>query len=636
MWLMPACIGSAVVLGQTAAHAQSSSGRKAAKPPLTRKSTDAPIRPEGKLGQDLFIAVGRGDLPGVRSLLKRGADPNARNGLLFVPLDLAAATGQVDVMKALIESGAKVEAESPYGTPLTFATVTGVPPAYFLLVSRGARINPVRTDGATPLMYASRSGAVPVVDDLLHRGAPISVRDNSGATALIWAAREGQIESGRRLLDAGASADSADSIGWTPLMHAAVNGHAEFVQMLLDKGAKPNARDKKSRTALLLSAMYGDHPDVIRALLKGGANEDAAEAGQSSAYAVALDRGHTACAGALTKRAPGAMDRRRTPEEAVQASLKLVQHSIGQFNKRTGCISCHHEGLGRMATGTALDHGFALDPEVNRPQMARLTGAVDSLGPLHARALNDPEVMKTVPLIEIDEVSTTDTWLLGGLAAHKQPPTEAAGAMAMVLARQQSPDGNWHFALPRVPMQSSFFTFTALSIKNMRDYAPQSFSAEVTDRIARAKAWLLKSPTMNSEDRTFRLLGLKWAGATEQETMKAAEELKADQRPDGGWSQVPALQSDAYATGEALYALHAAAAMPVADPIYARGVQFLLRTQDEDGSWFVNKRALPLNNYFDGGFPHGVSQYSSFNGTCWAMIALLQTIDRPRGQARGQ
>src|ERR671925_1136895 len=91
-----------------------------------------------------------------------------------------------------------------------------------------------------------------------------------------------------------------------------------------------------------------------------------------------------------------------------------------------------------------------------------------------------------------------------------------------------------------------------------------------------------------------------------------------------------ALQSDAYATGQALYALHIAGGLPVTDPAYQAGVQFLLRNQEEDGSWFVSKRAMPANNYFDAGFPHGQSQYASFNATCWATMALLATAEPPR------
>ena len=99
--------------------------------------------------------------------------------------------------------------------------------------------------------------------------------------------------------------------------------------------------------------------------------------------------------------------------------------------------------------------------------------------------------------------------------------------------------------------------------------------------------------------------------------------LRASQRPDGGWAPSASLPSDAYATGQALYALNQAGEIPVTDLVYRRGTAFLLRTQDDDGSWFVSKRAMPLNNYFDTGFPHGQSQFSSFNGTCWATMALL-------------
>jgi hypothetical protein len=104
----------------------------------------------------------------------------------------------------------------------------------------------------------------------------------------------------------------------------------------------------------------------------------------------------------------------------------------------------------------------------------------------------------------------------------------------------------------------------------------------------------------------------------------AAAEILADQRPDGGWAQAPGSQSDAYATGQALYALRVGGGVKASNPAWRRGMRFLLRTQDADGSWFVNKRAVPANNYFSTGFPHGESQYASFNGTCWALLALLK------------
>jgi hypothetical protein len=52
-------------------------------------------------------------------------------------------------------------------------------------------------------------------------------------------------------------------------------------------------------------------------------------------------------------------------------------------------------------------------------------------------------------------------------------------------------------------------------------------------------------------------------------------------------------------------------------------VAFLLRTQLEDGSWFVRSRAIPVQPYFDSGFPHGRDQFISAAATNWATMALM-------------
>jgi hypothetical protein len=80
------------------------------------------------------------------------------------------------------------------------------------------------------------------------------------------------------------------------------------------------------------------------------------------------------------------------------------------------------------------------------------------------------------------------------------------------------------------------------------------------------------------------------------------------QRADGGWSDLPSMDSNAYATGRTLVALQAAG-LPVSDASYRRGVQFLLDTQLEDGSWYVKTRALGFQPYFDNGFPNGIDQW---------------------------
>jgi len=579
-----------------------------------RRSNEPPVPAQGKLGQDLFIAIDHRDVSAVRELLKQGANPNSMNGLEFRPLYIAAASYQMDVMAELLNAGANPDAKSTYGTPLTFAAITGNIAGAKMLLDRGANVNTIRSDGISVLMQASKAGNPALVEELLKRKADVNVKDDGGETALSFAAGPGNTEVGRRLIAAGAKVDTSDAEGLTPLMIASMNGHADFVKMLLEKGAKPNAKDSAGRTALVLAARYGDYPDVVKALINGGANAKAKDVNGSTPGTIAARRGYSGCAMALGNPTTDVVH--RTSREAVKMSLQRLQASMLTFTQSATCVSCHHEGLGRMTTAEARIRGFAIDPEVQKVQMERLRGLLAMAKPLHQGALANPEVMKQVPLIEMNEVNTTYTWLLAGLAAHKEPATDATAAMTMVLARQQSPAGCWTFSLPRIPMQSSVFTFTALAVKNLQDYGPKDQASEVNERIARAKSWLLQTDAKSGEDRAWRLIGLKWCGASEDDIAKAAGAIIADQHNDGGWSQTPDLNSDSYATGEALYALHFGGGMPSTDKVYKRGVGFLLRTQDEDGTWYVSKLAISANNYFDAGFPHGESQFASFNGTC--------------------
>ena len=77
------------------------------------------------------------------------------------------------------------------------------------------------------------------------------------------------------------------------------------------------------------------------------------------------------------------------------------------------------------------------------------------------------------------------------------------------------------------------------------------------------------------------------------------------------------------------------------DRAYRKGLEFLLRTQIDDGSWIVETRAVPIQAYFESGFPYGVNQWISAAATGWATTALAlatetpQTIPRPPAQAPG-
>jgi squalene cyclase len=140
--------------------------------------------------------------------------------------------------------------------------------------------------------------------------------------------------------------------------------------------------------------------------------------------------------------------------------------------------------------------------------------------------------------------------------------------------------------------------------------------------LARGLAWLETAKAKSTEDHAFLLLGLHWAGGRTPAIRAAAGALAALQRADGGWGQIPTSPSDAYATGQALTALAESGALKPSDPAYERGLRFLLGTQLVDGSWYVRSRAVPVQPYFDGTFPHGADQFISAAASNWATMAL--------------
>jgi len=105
--------------------------------------------------------------------------------------------------------------------------------------------------------------------------------------------------------------------------------------------------------------------------------------------------------------------------------------------------------------------------------------------------------------------------------------------------------------------------------------------------------------------------------------------LAALEQPDGGWAQTPYLKPDAYATATALYALKESRAAGV-DKAYKKGVEYLLSTQAEDGSWYVASRAPKFQPYFEGGFPYHHDSWISMWATGYAVAALSHALPEVR------
>ena len=63
------------------------------------------------------------------------------------------------------------------------------------------------------------------------------------------------------------------------------------------------------------------------------------------------------------------------------------------------------------------------------------------------------------------------------------------------------------------------------------------------------------------------------------------------------------------------------------DAAYQKGLNYLLKTQDESGAWIVATRSYPIQPFFNSDFPpYDENQFISAAGTNWAVIALMNAL----------
>jgi len=177
-------------------------------------------------------------------LLKAGANPNAVDQGVSLPLTEAARNGQFEICQRFIEAGATFDTWPP-GCDPPLAGAAHVPPhgveegrkqeriAKFLL-DLGAPVDGETSGGVTSLMIAASCGSERLIHLFLGHGADVNHRSKDGRTPLICAALYAQ--------DTFAQDEHELAL--------------RIVKRLLDAGAAPSARNNKGESAYVLRLFF--------------------------------------------------------------------------------------------------------------------------------------------------------------------------------------------------------------------------------------------------------------------------------------------------------------------------------------------------------------------------------------------
>ena len=331
---------------------------------------------------------------------------------------------------------------------------------------------------------------------------------------------------------------------------------------------------------------------------------------QSTLIAATIIAGHAASSGAAEPVAD--LDDQLTA--TVERALPFIQTEGVDWIEQRNCVSCHQVPFMIWSLNSAADHGFGVDSD----QLKRWSDWSTDWRHFSASEPDDEESAS----VEETLAKNGDVMyqlILGRRETDAGAPPWVEQAFTS-LAQTQQEDGSWK-AGGQLPFQkrpkpettdvSTMWTLLTLASNRPADvWRPRlEAAAPILERTKQAESaeWFAVKLLLEAE--------LGWTENAEE----TQQNLLAHQRPDGGWGWLLDEESDALATGIVLYTL-GRRGLSGDDPSVAQAQQFLLRTQAEDGSWPVRGTKKAKKD--------SVEETSTYWGTCWAVIGLLETRGR--------
>lgn len=301
---------------------------------------------------------------------------------------------------------------------------------------------------------------------------------------------------------------------------------------------------------------------------------------------------------------------------AVERSVPLLEKAARTYPTHRKCFACHHQTLPLLAVAEARRSGIKTDENLPAEILDFTTRSF-------AEKHNDLRRGEN-----IGGKGLTVGYALWTLLLAEGPPHDLSEALVAYLLKTQGADGSWELHGIRPPAEESVVMCTVLAARALKTQAREAQREAADAALAKAREWIMTAKLESQEDKVARLWSCRLFGANDGEFSTAREAIFSAQREDGGWGQTAEMASDAYATGTTLFVL-LDTRLPPTDLRLVRGIDFLLKSQQADGSWFVETRAKPVQVYFDNGDPHGKSQFISIAATGWSTAALARVIVPP-------
>lgn len=300
-----------------------------------------------------------------------------------------------------------------------------------------------------------------------------------------------------------------------------------------------------------------------------------------------------------------------TIDKTIARGLAFLAKDALAWKKEYNCASCHHAAQVVWAMREAKQQGYSVD----EPVLAEMTKWVAESG--------DGKTSLPRPAGIPKAWNAKAVWFALALGADAQPDAVSqAGLKRLVetVKSDQTENGAWAWWPETRPpiFGNSDESVTALATLAM---LPTAAAGDESAKISRDKGmkWLAETKADGDpQSIAIRLVLWQRLNRPANEIALLVQRIRERQNADGGWSQSPEIASDAWATGQTLYALSHTDLKPN-EPVIARGKAFLVKTQRDDGSWPTTSRPIK---------PGGEGSKSLIPitgaGSAWAVLGLVR------------
>ena len=328
---------------------------------------------------------------------------------------------------------------------------------------------------------------------------------------------------------------------------------------------------------------------------------------------------------------------RELPNGGEEKAIKLaLERSIPELQKtalaskdafirhasKQDCVSCHQQYVPMAALAFAKKTGAGIDTEMEGQLLAMVRRNGTNISDLTFETTFHPEPAHSYG------------YELFGLSARQEAPTRDIDAVIHHLLIIQGKDGNWYNNLPRPPIQTSDVGATALAVHALSKYGFPGRRQEIKERIERARQWMRRYNQRTPKSEPGNCLA--WSGRAKRRRRRENSRrlCSRNSAPMAVGASCPDCEPMPTLPDRVSTRLRSREQRRTGR--VERGLAFLLKSQQEDGTWFVARRAFPFQPTMKSGFSYGRDSWVSSAGTSWATIALALGLPEQRYQASAE